>query len=85
MTRVLSALLLIPAVLGVVWFLPPVATLALALLAAVLACSEYVTIARAVGIKVPRLVTTIAVVGSLLTDVLYAALDPRVRLGGAGG
>jgi nickel transport system permease protein len=31
------------------------------------------------------LVTTIAVVGSLLTDVLYAALDPRVRLGGAGG
>jgi phosphatidate cytidylyltransferase len=66
-TRVLSALLLIPLVLGVVWFLPPVATLALALIAAVLACSEYVTIARAVGIEVPWLVTTIAVAAACVS------------------
>ena len=37
MTRVLSALLLLPIVLGVVWFLPPVATLLLAAFAAAIA------------------------------------------------
>ena len=34
MTRVLSALVLLPIVVGTVWFLPPVATLVLALIAA---------------------------------------------------
>ena len=41
MTRVLSALLLLPIVIGVVWFLPPIATLLLAALAAALAFVEY--------------------------------------------
>ena len=62
MTRVLSALLLLPLVLGVVWFLPPVGTLVLATIAAALASSEYATIARAVGIALPRLLTPGAVV-----------------------
>jgi CDP-diglyceride synthetase len=47
MTRVLSALVLLPIVIGAVWLLPPVATLALALIAAVFAFAEYVTIAAA--------------------------------------
>ena len=47
MTRVLSALVLLPIVIGAVWFLPPVATLVLALIAAVLAFIEYVGIAAA--------------------------------------
>jgi hypothetical protein len=37
MTRVLSALVLLPIVVGTVWFLPPLATLALAEIAAGLA------------------------------------------------
>ena len=64
MTRVLSALLLIPVVLGVVWFLPPVATLALAVVAAVLAVIEYATIAAALGIHVPRALTIATVVAA---------------------
>ena len=49
MTRVLSALVLLPIVVGAVWFLPPVATLALASLAAVLAFVEYAAIAEGLG------------------------------------
>ena len=45
MTRVLSALVLLPIVIGAVWFLPPMATLVLALVAAALAFFEYVPIA----------------------------------------
>jgi phosphatidate cytidylyltransferase len=52
-TRVLSALVLLPVVIGAIWFLPPIATLILALTAAVLAFSEYQTIARALGVSVP--------------------------------
>ena len=53
MTRVLSALVLLPVVIGTIWFLPPVATLLLALVAAVLAFREYCAMARAVGVWVP--------------------------------
>jgi phosphatidate cytidylyltransferase len=53
MTRVLSALVLLPVVIGSMWFLPPQATLLLALMAAVLAFREYCTIARALGVWVP--------------------------------
>jgi phosphatidate cytidylyltransferase len=52
MTRVLSALVLLPIVIGTIWFLPPIGTLVLALVAAVLAFSEYCTIARALGVVV---------------------------------
>ena len=66
MTRVLSALLLIPLVLGVVWFLPPAATLALALVAAVLAEVEYARLAGALGIALPRILTLAAVIGGCI-------------------
>jgi phosphatidate cytidylyltransferase len=56
-TRVLSALVLLAGVIGTVWFLPPFATLVLALAAAALAFDEYVIIARALGASVPRIVT----------------------------
>jgi phosphatidate cytidylyltransferase len=67
MTRVLSALLLIPLVLGVVWFLPPIGTLVLAACAAILACVEYVTLAGAVGIRLPRVLTAVAVVAACVS------------------
>ena len=41
MARVLSALVLLPIVVGAVWFLPPIATLVLSLIAAALAFVEY--------------------------------------------
>ena len=73
MTRVLSALVLLPIVIGTVWFLPPVATLVLALLAAALAFIEYADIAAALGAHVPRLVSG--------TAVLAACAAARRRLG----
>jgi phosphatidate cytidylyltransferase len=64
MTRVLSALVLLPVVVGTVWFLPPVATLVLALIAAALAFLEYADIARALGVYVPRMVSGTAVLAA---------------------
>ncbi len=64
MTRVLSALVLLPAVIGTLWFLPPVATLGLALVAAALAFHEYAAIAAALGAVVPRLVSATAVLAA---------------------
>lgn len=64
MARVLSALVLLPLVIGVVWFLPPIATLVLAEIAAVLAFVEYAAIARALGAHVPRAVAGAAVLAA---------------------
>jgi phosphatidate cytidylyltransferase len=46
-------MVLLPVVIGTIWFLPHQATLVLALLAAVLAFREYCGIARALGLWVP--------------------------------
>jgi phosphatidate cytidylyltransferase len=62
MARVLSALLLIPVVLAVVWFLPPVATVVFAAAAAALAVFEYCRLAAALGIAVNRAIAAIAAV-----------------------
>ena len=62
MTRVLSALVLLPLVIGTIWFLPEPATLLLALIAAVLAFREYCAIGRAMGVSVPGGIGGVAVV-----------------------
>jgi len=64
MTRILSALVLLSIVIGTVWFLPPVATLVLALVAAMLAFVEYASIAEALDTHVPRTVCTAAVLAA---------------------
>ena len=64
MTRVLSALVLLAAVIGTVWFLPPVGTLVLAVIASGLAFREYVTIANALGARVPVALSGVAVVAA---------------------
>jgi phosphatidate cytidylyltransferase len=64
MTRILSALVLLPLVIGTVWFLPPVATLVLAIVAAALAFVEYAAIADALGARVPRALAGAAVVAA---------------------
>ena len=66
MTRVLSALLLIPIVLGVVWFLPPGATTILAAVAAGLAIIEYCALARALGIEVQRALAAVTAVAACI-------------------
>jgi len=60
-TRVLSALVLLPVVIGTIWFLPPIGTLVLAVVAAVLAFAEYRTIGAALGVSVHGGVGGIAV------------------------
>ena len=53
MTRVLSAAALLPIVIGIVWFLPPVATVGLMVLVLVLAGIEYARLASGAGIGRP--------------------------------
>jgi phosphatidate cytidylyltransferase len=66
-TRILSALVLFPVVLGLVWFFPPVATLLLCLVVLGLSCHEYEALARRTGLQlVPWLATAVAIVGFLL-------------------
>ena len=64
MTRVLSALLLLPIVVGVVWFLPPFATLILAMVAAVLAVLRVRTPGAGLGAQVPRAIAASGVVAA---------------------
>jgi phosphatidate cytidylyltransferase len=71
-TRVLSAIVLIPVIVGTVWFLPPIWTTILAGVAAALALVEYAAIARALGAQVPRLPVGIAVVAACASVALDA-------------
>jgi phosphatidate cytidylyltransferase len=64
LTRVLSALVLLPVVVGVIWFLPPAATLVLAAIAAALALYEYAGLAAALGVRIPRVITGAGVVAT---------------------
>ncbi len=64
MARILSAVVLLPVVIGAVWFLPPIATLVLSLVAAALAFGEYTAIAAALGAHVPRSVSGAAVLAA---------------------
>ena len=61
MTRVLSALALLPIVFGTIWFFPPIATLVLAVLALVGAGVEYLGLTRAFGAVVPGPLVVVAV------------------------
>jgi phosphatidate cytidylyltransferase len=76
MTRVLSALVLLPLVIGTVWFLPPIATLVLATVAAALAFVEYARIMAAIDSRVPTSVTGAAVAAACISlGAGYASSD----------
>lgn len=64
MTRILSALVLLAIVVGVVWFLPPVATLVLACVVSVFAFAEYAALARSLDAHVPHVLCGAAVVSA---------------------
>jgi phosphatidate cytidylyltransferase len=75
MARIASALVLLPVVVACVWFLPPIATLVLAEVAAVLAFLEYAAIARSLDIVVPR-----AIGGTAVAAVCAAVALPPIPL-----
>ncbi|MEO5896276.1 MAG: phosphatidate cytidylyltransferase [Vicinamibacterales bacterium] len=76
MARVLSALVLLPLVIGTVWYLPPVATLVLAAVAALIAFFEYAAIVQALDAAVPRSIAAIAVVAACVAvGGSYLAID----------
>jgi len=54
MTRILSALVLLPIVLGTIWYLPPAGTLALAVVAAALAFVEFRALAAEAGFRAAK-------------------------------
>ena len=60
MLRILSAIVLLPIVVGTIWFLPPIGTLILGLIAAGLAFVEYVALAGHLGVRVPAAVSLVA-------------------------
>jgi phosphatidate cytidylyltransferase len=64
MTRVLSATILAALVLGVVLFLPPNATLLVAVLASAVAFAEYADLVAAQGARIPIIVSGAAVAAS---------------------
>jgi phosphatidate cytidylyltransferase len=67
--RILSALVLLPTVLGTIWFLPPIGTLVLALVALVIAFFEYVTIAEQLEARVYSLVSLVATIATAVAMV----------------
>jgi len=76
MTRLLSAIVLLIVVVGTIWFLPPLATLALAVVGAVLAFVEYARLAAALGAQVPRVFAGAAVASvCVAVGSAAAALD----------
>ncbi|HEY7498039.1 MAG TPA: phosphatidate cytidylyltransferase [Vicinamibacterales bacterium] len=87
MPRVLSAVVLTAIVLGVVFLLPPIATLLLAVLAAALAFDEYADLAAALGAKIPRVLCAATVtvacvaVGSDALPVDVVVLTSFVTIG----
>lgn len=83
MTRVLSALALLPIVIGTLWYLPAPATLVLAEVVLVLAFVEYARLTDRLGLRIPKVVTGSAAAttcaafsagGSAAIVVLMAAL-----------
>ena len=74
MTRVLSALVLLPAVLGIAWFLPPIYTTILIGIIAALAFDEYARMARLGSEGFPR------VIGGVATLAAYVGVWAGVPL-----
>jgi phosphatidate cytidylyltransferase len=87
MTRIFSALILLTIVVGTIWFLPPIGTLALALVGAFLAFVEYANLAQAQGASIPRVLAGAAVLTAcvaiaataLPADVIMTVGEPGFK------
>ena len=74
MARLLSAVALLPVVVGTIWFLPQLATLMLAEVVALLALREYVSLATGFGASLFRGLTAVGVVA------MVASVAPEVTV-----
>lgn len=74
MTRILSALVLLPTVIGLIWWFPPVATLGLCLVVLGLACHEYEALVTRAGLKPVAWLATGLAVASYLSIATVASL-----------
>ena len=83
--RVLSAAALLPVVVGVIWLLPPLATLVLVEAALLVAFLEYAEIAARADIRMPRAPTAAAVLGTAAVFSLAPAMLPAVLMAAAIG
>ena len=79
MTRILSALVLLPVVVGVVWLGPPWATLLLVAVVLVVAHAEYVTLAERVGRPLPHALMLVAAL-SACVGMAWPGAPPEVPL-----
>jgi phosphatidate cytidylyltransferase len=75
LTRILSALVLVPAVFGCVWFLPPWALLIVAGAVLTLAFLEYARLAEAGGAHVPRVAALVAALAACASVALAIPLE----------
>ncbi len=86
MTRLLSALVLLPTVLGLIWWLPPVATLMLCLVVLALSCHEYEGLVGRAGLApLPWLATAVTVAAYLAFSTGRAPLLPLLLAPGIVG
>ena len=73
MTRILSALVLLPIVVAVVWLSPPVATLVLVEIVVALACVEYVGLMKQYGRQMSALLVTVAALATCAAQAQHSA------------
>jgi phosphatidate cytidylyltransferase len=81
-TRVLSALLLLPLVLGTIWWLPPAGTLVLAEIVVVFAFLEYASIAQLLGATIPKLAAGAA---TMAVCAVFLWPDARIEIAAMAG
>ena len=81
MTRLITALLLLPVVVGIVWFLPPLATLVLALVASILCVVEYASLSAALQAPIPTAFVALATGAACITVALGLPLLELLLLG----
>lgn len=82
MTRVLSALALLPIVVGTIWLLPPIATFVLAAMVLLLAVIEYSDLAAASGVVVSRIFTAALTLATCTAVGLAPVSFPVVVMAG---
>ena len=85
MQRILSAAALLLVVVGVIWLLPPLATLVLVEAALLVAFLEYAEIAARADIRIPRAPTAAAVLGIAAVFSLAPVMLPAALMAAAIG
>jgi phosphatidate cytidylyltransferase len=75
LTRILTAAVLLPIVLGIVWYLPPIATIALVTLVALLAFIEYAALARRGSEAFPAVLAGVGTLAVVIAIALGAPVE----------